>query len=207
MLKSACCQVRSFDFVWLRSCHTERVRWDALFGDLEAQLAVADAAELAGEVSDRSRREVARLRLPDRALQAVGAALTMGLAGVGVVSGRLLRSGPDWWLLTGDGGDQLVCTAAVSWVSGLPALATDPDIVPVVHERLGLTYALRGIARDRAAVTLVLRDGTALTGTIDRVGADFVDLAEHGPGEARRAAAVRGARTVPVAALAVVRTG
>jgi hypothetical protein len=189
------------------ACETWPVRWDALFDDLEAQLAAAEAAELAGEVSDRSRREVARVRLADRVRHGPGATLTVGLAGAGVVTGRLTRSGPDWWLLARDPGDLLVCAAAVTWVSGLPALAGDPDAAPVVSERLGLSYALRGIARDRAAVTLVLRDGASLTGTIDRVGADFVDLAEHAPGEARRAATVRGARTVPTAALAVVRTG
>jgi hypothetical protein len=92
-------------------------------------------------------------------------------------------------------------------VSGLPALAADPDDVSIVESRLGLPYALRGVARDRAPVTMLLREGTSVTGTIDRVGADFVDLAEHAPGEPRRAAAIRGARTLPLAALAFVRSG
>jgi hypothetical protein len=184
------------------------VRWEALFADLDAQLAAADAAELAAEVSDRSRREAARLRLTDRARPAIGAELSIGLGAAGVATGRLLRAGPDWWLLaTTGGGDVLVCTAAVSWVSGLPVLAGDPDAVSAVEGKLGLGYALRGIARDRSPVTLLLRDGAALTGTVDRVGADFVDLAEHAPGEARRAGAVRGGRSVPLAALALVRPG
>jgi hypothetical protein len=183
------------------------VRWDALFADLDGQLAAADGAELAAEVSDRSRREVARLHLADRARLGIGAELTVGLGPVGVLSGRLDRSGPQWWLLGGAGGlDQLVCTEAITWVSGLPALAGDPDAVPVVESRLGLAYALRRIARDRAPVTVVVRDGAAVTGTIDRVGADFVDVAEHAPGEPRRSTAVRAARTLPLAALAVVRS-
>jgi len=183
------------------------VRWEALFDDLEAQLAAADAEELAAEVSDRSRRELARIRLGDRVRHAQGAALTLAVAGAGVVSGALVRSGPDWLLLAGDAGEQLISAAAVSWLSGLPALAGDPDTVPVVLERLALGYALRGIARDRSAVTLVLRDGSALTGTMDRVGADFVDVAEHSRGEARRSSSVRVARTVPFASLALVHTG
>ena len=183
------------------------MRWERLFADLDAQLASADAAELAGEVADRSRREVARLRLADRVRPATGAQLSAGVAGAGTLSGRLLRSGPGWWLLSSDGSEVLVCTDALLWVSGLPALAADPESVSPLEERLGLAYVLRGIARDRAPVSAVLRDGGTVTGTIDRVGADFVDLAEHAPGEPRRAAAVRAARTVPFAALAVVRAG
>jgi hypothetical protein len=49
-------------------------------------------------------------------------------------------------------------------------------------------------------------DGTTVDGTFDRVGADFVELAEHARGEPRRAAAVSRVRTVPLAAVAVVRT-
>jgi hypothetical protein len=183
------------------------VRWERLFADLAAQLATAEAAELAGEVSDRSRREVARLHLADRVRLAVGAEVTAGVAGLGTLAGRLVRSGPGWWLVTADGADVLVCAEAVSWVGGLPALAAEPEVTPEVERRLGLGYVLRGIARDRSAVTVVLTDATVLTGTIDRVGADFIDLAEHAPGEPRRAGAVRAARTVPFAVLAVVRTG
>jgi hypothetical protein len=65
---------------------------------------------------------------------------------------------------------------------------------------------LRGLARDRAPVQVVLDDGTALHGTIDRVGADYLELAEH-PGDLhRRADAVRGVRTVVIDAVVLVRT-
>jgi hypothetical protein len=52
---------------------------------------------------------------------------------------------------------------------------------------------------------VVLRDGSTLGGTLDRVGADFVELAQHGTGEARREAAVRGARLLPLEGLALLR--
>ena len=181
------------------------MRWEALFADLDAQLDAAAAVQLADEVTDRSRREVARLHLADRAELAAGAQLSAGVAGAGAVSGRLLRSGPGWWLLTSGGGELVVCTDAIGWVSGLPALAAEPEESPSVGRRLGLGYVLRGIARDRCGVTVVLRDGTAITGTLDRVGADFVDLAEHAPGEPRRAGSVRGGRTVAFAAIALIR--
>jgi hypothetical protein len=62
------------------------------------------------------------------------------------------------------------------------------------------------LARDRAGVSVVLRDASTLSGTLDRVGADHVDVAEHAPGEARRAAAVRQVRVVPLMALALLRS-
>jgi hypothetical protein len=74
-----------------------------------------------------------------------------------------------------------------------------------VSARLGLGAVLRGIARDRSAVTLVLVDGSALSGTLDRVGQDFVEVAEHPGADARRRTEVRGVRAVPYAAVAAVR--
>jgi hypothetical protein len=182
------------------------VRWEALFDDLEAQLAAADAQELAAEIADRSRREVARLRLGDRARASLGVAVTVGLGAAGTVAGRLRRVGPDWWLLDADRASELLIPAAAAlWVSGLPAAAADPDAVSVVEGRLGLAHVLRVIARDRSPLTVVLRDGASVAGTIDRVGADFVDVAEHPPGESRRASAVRSARTIPFGGIGLLR--
>jgi hypothetical protein len=46
-----------------------------------------------------------------------------------------------------------------------------------------------------------------VTGTLDRVGADYVELAEHPADLPRRAEAVQGVRAIVIAAVAVVRTG
>src|SRR4051812_49985990 len=88
----------------LLTCQTGAVRWDRLFADLDAQLAAADAAELAGEVGDRTRREVARLHLADRARLAIGAELSVGLGTAGTASGRLEREGAEWGVLGGTAG-------------------------------------------------------------------------------------------------------
>jgi hypothetical protein len=90
------------------------VRWDELFADLAAQLEDAAAADLAGEVADRTRREIATLTLVDRARAAVGHPVRVQLLGPEVVSGLLLEVGAQW-----------VCCAtrldAMSWRRGAPS--------------------------------------------------------------------------------------
>lgn len=184
------------------------MRWEGLFRDLEAQLDAAEEADLVGEIAERSRLEIARVALVDRLRMAVGAELTLQLFGGASVQGAVERVGADWLLLDAAGQPPaLVPLGAIAAMSGLPALAGDAAGIGAVAARLDLAYALRVIARDRSAVTVVLRDGSRLAGTIDRVGADFVELAEHPQGEPRRSAGVRAARTIPLAGLAVVRPG
>ncbi len=183
------------------------MRWKGLFDDLEAQWDAAQAAELVCEVSDRTRREQALLRLVDRLRPAVGRPLTVTVAG-DVVRGRLVDCGSDWLLLeeSGSGHELLVPTAAVLGVVGLGDRTATPGTEGAVAKRLGLSWALRGLARSRAGVCLQLVDGSVATGTLDRVGADHLDLAEHGTGELRRPATVRNVRLVPLAALSLVRS-
>ena len=186
------------------------MRWPSLFADLEAQLEAADAAELAGEVAERVRTEQARVSTADRLAAATGCAVTVTVPGVDRLHGRLDDAGPDWLLLSEDGGrSALVPLAAVLAVSGVPRSGPAPDQGPAatqVRRALDLRRALRGLARDRAGVAVWLRDGSALAGTVDRVGADHLDLAEHPPGEARRPGAVRTVRLVPLTAVSVVRS-
>jgi hypothetical protein len=187
---------------------TAAVRWERLFADLDAQADADERLVLADEVRDRTRRELATLRLADRLRPAIGANLSLGVVGAGAVAGQLRGSGPDWLLLDVTGQpDALVALDAVTSVRGLPARSDAPGGAGPVLSRLGLGYALRGVARDRSPVTVWCRDGVRLTGTLDRVGADFVDLAEHPVGEPRRAGTVYGVATVPLVAIAVVRPG
>ena len=81
----------------------------------------------------------------------------------------------------------------------------EADEGTVALRRLGLGHALRALARDRAAVT-VTSDAGVLAGTIDRVGTDHLDLAEHAPGEPRRPAAVRGVVAIAFAGIVAVRS-
>lgn len=181
-------------------------RWKGLFDDLEAQAEALAKGELDAEVRDRVRRESALVRLTDRLVPSVGAPLQLHVAGAGVLHGTLADAGVDWLLLEEGGGREvLVPLLAVLSVSGVGRRAQAPGSEGEVGKRLDLRWALRGLARDRAGLAVVLRDGTVLGGTLDRVGADFVELAEHGTGEARRGPAVLGQRLVPLEALGLLR--
>lgn len=180
------------------------MRWDELFSDLESQLEQHEAAELSAEVSDRTRREVGALRLCDRLGPSRGAQLTIALTGTAPVSGALTDVGADWLLLEEAGRKELLISSdAVLSVAGLSS-ATEVQ-TGEVWRRLDMRWALRGLARSRTAVEVLLRDGSSWYGTLDRVGADHVELAEHPAGEQRRRGAVRQVVLLPVAAITAVR--
>lgn len=179
------------------------MRWDRLFQDLEAQLALEDVRELGSEVADRTRRERALLDVHTRLLANVGA------PGVGVrlpgrvLTGRLVDVGPDWVLLeSAPERPVLVALGAVRAVSGLGAGARTPS---VVAKRFALGAALRALSRDRAVVEIADVEGRQATGTIDVVGADHLELAEHAPDESRRTANITGRLLMPFWSLGSVR--
>jgi hypothetical protein len=183
------------------------MRWQQLFADLGAQFAEAEAAADRAEWASRTRAELGAVRLADRLAGAVGHPVVLRCRGAGPVAGTLAEVGADWLLVEeGTGREALVATAAVLSVSGLGRRTAAPESPGVVRGRLDLRRAARALARDRSAVHVVLDDGAVLSGTIDRVGADFLELAVHAPGEPRRAEAVRGVHAVALDGVAVMRT-
>jgi hypothetical protein len=184
------------------------VRWERLFDDLEAQLDAAERDEFSTEVADRVRREAARLALLDRLRASCGVRLDITVQGAGQLSGTLARAGPGWLLLdVAAQPDALVAMDALVEVRGMSPGAREPATAGIVEARLDLGFVLRAVARDRSPVVVVARDGSRYSGTIDRVGADHLDLAEHPAGEPRRAGQVSGVRVLTFAGIAVVRAG
>jgi hypothetical protein len=177
------------------------MRWDDVFGDLEAQFAAVLDEQAAAELAERLRFERGQVTLAER-LQAVrGADVVVGVAGVDDLRGRLTGVGPDWLLLQEDRGTEAVIPArAVSWVEGL-GRTVGPSASS--SSRVDLRMLLGRIVRDRSTVAVHLRDGRGLTGTLAARGADHVDVALHEAGEDIRSA--RAVRTVPLVALSAVR--
>jgi hypothetical protein len=184
------------------------MRWESLFADLEAQADALDLAERAAEVAEHTRIEIGRVRLLDRLRGGVDARVRVGCVSGLTVRGVLRAVGVGWLLLDEDTGrEALVRLDAVTTIAGLGRPSGVPDTEGFVESRLGLRHALRAVARDRSTVRAILLDATAVDGTLDRVGADFVELAAHPVGEPRRQSGVREVLVVPLAALvAVTRT-
>ena len=183
------------------------MRWERLFADLEAQFAAQAPEDDTAEAASRARYEHGRVLLSDRLRGARGWPVTLSCRGAGELTGRLADVGVDWLLLTDAlGREVLVASGAIRAVGGLGAATAPSGESAAVTRRLDLRRALRGLARDRAPVQCLLDDGSVLTGTVDRVGADFLELAEHPLDLPRRRGAVSGVRTVVLDAVAAVRT-
>jgi hypothetical protein len=182
------------------------MRWDGLFADLEAQASALSIAERGAEIEDRTRYETGQLALIDRLRPATGTELRLRCLGGVVVRGLLRRAHPEWLLLDEAAGrEALVPVAAVCSFAGLGRTATPAAASSVLDARLGLRHALRLLARDRSNLRVHLVDAAVLDGTLDRVGADFAEIAVHAVGESRRRAAVTEVLSVPFRAMVALR--
>ncbi|WP_154402241.1 hypothetical protein [Ornithinimicrobium cavernae] len=183
------------------------MRWSDLFDDLEAQLAAREAAELRGEVAEQTRAARGSVRLTERLLADVGTRVRLGLRGGAVLEGVLGEVAQDWLVLVEQRSPRdhevLVVTAHLMTVLGLSG-RSDQGRISRVERRLDLRHALRALSRDRAVARVLLIDGEVLTGTIDRVGADHLDLSTHPEDLPRRSREVQTVVSVPYSALVSV---
>ena len=182
------------------------MRLDALFEDLESQFDALREGDLYGEVADRIRAEVGRITVLDRLRGAVGTEVRVELSHARPVDGLLSRVGKDCLLLEGERSEEwLIPVAALCAVHRLGPWAE--PAAGAVAAKLGLAHLLRGIARDRSPVTVFAAglETHPVTGTVDRVGADFLELAEHPLDSPRRRGEVYNLRLIPLAALVAVR--
>jgi len=195
------------------------MRWGKLFDDLEGQLEQELEAEDVDLRAEEERLRLGRLSLRDRLLAVHGSGTGGGTVALLVAGSRLavrpVSIGKDW--LSGDLIDgaarRAQCVVPLSSIGGIlldreqvraSLDALPEDDVPRLSARLGLTFVLRDLCRRRRAVELVTAYGT-MTGTIDRVGRDHLDLAEHSLDAARRESAVTHYRVLPFTELLYLR--
>ncbi|SDO26999.1 hypothetical protein SAMN04515671_0381 [Nakamurella panacisegetis] len=188
------------------------MRWEQLFSDLDARFDDLADADMMAELADRQRVAAGAITVVERVGGALGRPVRIRTTAGMTVAGTLRKVGPDWVLLQEAPGREVVLALrAATIVEGLSA-ATGPA-VKGVGLRLNLRHALRGLARDRSPIAMVVGGGvgdsagpyTEVTGTIDRLGADFLELAVHAPWEPRRAASVRSVVLIPLPAVVLVR--
>ena len=196
------------------------MRWDNLFDDLEGQLEQELGAEETDLRAEEERMRLGRLAVRDRLLAlSVGAdcpAVRVSLTDGSTLDLRTRTFGRDW--ISGDIVDQSARSA--QFILPLDAIASllltrtqvrdsladaaRPESERGLSRRLGLAFVLRDLCRRRQSVELVLGDGM-ITGTIDRVGRDHLDLAVHEAGTVRRESLVSHYRVVPFSRVLMVR--
>lgn len=193
------------------------MRWQRFFEDLEHQLDSEWEAERAALQTESERLRLSRLDLRERlgALADDGAALTVEFSGARMLRGRATGAGVDWLTLDLDVG--LRGSAAVVPSAAIEAVvAAEPDLLrsarprvprPPSSERMTFGFVLRDLVRRRTAVQVHTEGGREWAGTIDRAGADHLDLALHDPGAARRAEAIVGHRLIALRAVSWVQLG
>jgi hypothetical protein len=196
------------------------MRWDDLFDDLESQLEQELGAEEGDVLAEEERLRLGRLSMRDRLIAMTRPGdgpdeqLRLALRDGSSITVAVGSMGRDW--LVGEfGARRGSCVVPLAAVAALlptteqlaRSVAAEPAAEPAVSlsARLGLAFVLRDLCRRRAAVDLNTASGERLHGTIDRVGRDHLDLAEHEAGVPRRAAAVGRIRILPFGEVLLVR--
>lgn len=180
------------------------MRWEALFADLAARADALERAERDQEIAERYRIESGSVTLRARLSASAGRRIHVRLSSGSLATGVVADVGPDWVLVRDERNRETVlATAAVVSVHGLDR-SSDADARPnAVADKLSIRSVLRAISRERSVVRIELRGGADLTGQIDRVASDHVDLTARRVGEIGRAAAP-DSTAVAISALAML---
>ncbi|HWV50059.1 MAG TPA: hypothetical protein VN035_11445 [Microbacterium sp.] len=191
------------------------MHWDGLFEDLEGQLASEWEAERAALDAESERLRISRIELRARlrALSVASAEIALELPGGRLLTGRIVELGADWLAVDArpHPRESLVPLAAVRSIRtdhGMLLASLDPTLPSSeLRERMSLGFVLRDLARRRVPVTIEDVDASRRHGTIDRAGADHLDLAVHDPGTPRRARDVRAHVMIAFSTIARVELG
>ncbi|HET8926840.1 MAG TPA: hypothetical protein VFN24_03325, partial [Microbacterium sp.] len=186
------------------------MRWDRFFEDLEDQLSSEWEAERAALDTEAERLRLSRVTLRERLVALAGdGEHTLDVGEDAVLRGRIAVVGADWLALQAEAsssGGLIVPLAAIRLVGASHADLLRSARPPasahagMLSDRMTLGFVLRDAARRRVPVEVRLLGGRTLSGTIDRAGADHLDLALHPAGTPRRASEVSGHRVVPFGA-------
>lgn len=138
------------------------MRWEALFGDLEAQWSAQRAQQLEAEIAEAVEWERGQMLLVDRLRAGVGAQVQITLQDGGQLHLLVQRVGADW--LSGRTGARSVIlpVRAITSIEGLSARA----LPETSHTRrlLGMGSPLRALARSRETVIVTGVGGEAAVG-------------------------------------------
>lgn len=165
---------------------------DALLAGLADQAAALEAVYDDAAAEDLARAARAEIPLLDRLRAA--ASVTIEVIDHGTVAGMVLDVGRDVVVVNATDGTWAIHRTGIAAVIGASDAAAGPGGAAA---RLGLASIARAWARERGVVRVIRRGAVPLDGTIDRVGADHLDLAEHDPGTPRLGAQVRRSVAVP----------
>ena len=178
------------------------MRWDSLFGDLDAQWHAATQEELERQVNELARIELAQTRFSEGLRGSVGEPVAVTLTTGVVHHGTVRRVEPEWLLLQEESRFLLIPLTKVVKVLGMgPGRRAGEG--RVTHS---LAAALRVLARNRAAVLLELhtQPPSAVRGVIDHVGADFLAVAQMADGVSRVGGNRQGNVVVPFEGLLAI---
>jgi hypothetical protein len=175
-----------------------------VFDELEAEFEAGLRSEADQETVAALRAGIGETVLWEQLARRAGS-LVVAFAGARRFRGVVLASYPEFLVLRdGDGTEHLVRHGPATSVALPPEPAVLQPVPPPAARRHRLSLALRELARRREPVRVELLDGERVDGTIEAVGADYLEVAEHDPGEARRRTAVKARRFVGFAAVVAV---
>ncbi len=173
-----------------------------IFEELEAEFEAGLRREAEQEAVAGLRAELGETRHWEALARRLGAELLVHTS-TRTFRGSLVASYQDFCVLRSASDAQHLIPYGPATTISLPLRRQPPQPVPPAsHYRFAL--ALRELARRREPVRLELAAGGTVTGTIELVGADYLELAEHDPNEARRETALTGRRLLGLAAIAIV---